>query len=124
MSAFFPTCVQLSHENEHEGLLPDCRVGVKKKRQQRRFKLNVGSTHGNLLSELWYDSGDRMTMQAASERGLLQVSTWHDRSYIPRIFLLAHGSTVKLTSWPCHASSGLPYYAHVTVDSDKPCCVP
>ena len=38
--------------------------------------MNVGSTHGNLLSELWYESDGRVTRQAASERGLLQVSSW------------------------------------------------
>ena len=51
-------------------------------------------------------SDDRVTpaRQAVSDRqqnvwwrDLLEVSTWHDRSYITMIPLLAHGLTVKLT---------------------------
>ena len=30
--------------------------------------MEVGSTHGNLLSELWDESDDRETRQAASDR--------------------------------------------------------
>ena len=54
----------------------------------------IGSTHGILLSELWYNSDDRVTRQAVGDRQQdvrwLQVRTWHDRSYIAQIPLLAH----------------------------------
>ena len=86
-------CVcQLSHENECEGLLPDCRVGVKESKSEVEC---IGSTHSNLLSVLNYGdkSDDRVTRQAASDRQQdvlwLRVHAWHDRSYIARISLLA-----------------------------------
>ena len=44
----------------------------------------IGSTHSNLLYELWYESDDRVTRQAASER---------------------LGVTVKLIPCPCSYSS-------------------
>ena len=60
----------------------------------------IGSTHNNLLSELWYKSDDRVTRQCTSDRQQdvhwLQVRAWHDRSYIAGIPLLAHGLTVNL----------------------------
>ena len=48
-----------------------------------------------------------MTRQAANVRwrGLLQVSALHDRSYIAVILLLAHVSTVKLSTCMCTHSS-------------------
>ena len=53
-----------------------------------------------------------LTRQAVSDRqqnvqwqGLLQVSSWHDRSYIAGIPLLAHGLTVKLSPCPCSHNS-------------------
>ena len=64
----------------------------------------VGSMHGNLLSEPWYESDDCMTRQAASDGQ--QVCIWHDRSYIAGIPLLAHGLTVKLR--PCQCSRNSP----------------
>ena len=74
-----------------------------REQERRRFKLNVGSSHGNILSELWYESDDHVTRQAASDRQqdvcCLQVCTWHDLSYIARIPLLAHGLIIKLS--PC-----------------------
>ena len=52
------TDVKLSRENEREGLLsllPDCRVGVKVRAKTIPAEC-VGSTHVNLLSQLWpYD---------------------------------------------------------------------
>ena len=55
------------------------------------------------------ESDDHLTRQAASDRKQdvrwLQVRVWHDRSYIARILLLAHGLTVKLSLCPCSHSS-------------------
>ena len=70
----------------------------------------IGSTHGNLLSELLYESDDHVTRQAAaSDRQQdvrwLQVRTCHDRSYIAGIPLLAHGLIVKLSPCQCSHSS-------------------
>ena len=69
----------------------------------------IGSTRGNLLSEPWYGSDDRVTRQAASDCQQsvrwLQVHAWHDHSYIAWIPLLAHGLTVKLSPYPCSCSS-------------------
>ena len=72
----------------------------------------IGSTNGNLLSELWYEYDDRVTRQAVSDLGdrqqdvrWLQVRAWHDRSYLARILLLAHGLTVNLSPCPCSHSS-------------------
>ena len=72
----------------------------------------VGSTHGNLLSEVWYVVATNQTIARDSLlqgrlrvtenvrwRGLLQVSAWHDHSYIARISFIAHGLTVKLSPW-------------------------
>ena len=56
--------LQLSRENKREGLLPDCRVGVRAKTIRVEC---IGSTHGNLLSEPWYESDDCVTRQAASD---------------------------------------------------------
>ena len=56
-----------------------------------------------------YNSDDHVTRQAASDRQQderwLQVRAWHDRSYIARIPLLAHGLTVKLSPCPCSHSN-------------------
>ena len=61
------------------------------------------------LSEVWYESDDRVTRQAASDRQQdvrwLQVSAWHDSSYIAGIPLLTHGLTVKLSPCQCSHSS-------------------
>ena len=75
--------------------------------------------HAQQFSEPWYKSYDRVTRQAASERlgGLLQVSAWHDCSYITGILLLAHGSTVKLSPCLCSHSS----LAGRTVMHASPC---
>ena len=61
--------LQLSCENKCEGLLPDCRVGVKESESEDNQVECIGSTHGNLLSdsEPWYESDNRMTRQAASD---------------------------------------------------------
>ena len=60
----------------------------------------IGSTHGSLLSKLWYESDNRVTRQATSDRQQdicwLQVHAWHDHSYIARIPMLTHGLTVNL----------------------------
>ena len=85
--------LQLSRENKREGLLPDCRVGVRAKTIRVEC---IGSTHGNLLSEPWYESDDCVTVGQQGVRWL-QVRAWHDRSYIAWIPLLAHGLTVKLS---------------------------
>ena len=43
-------CTSVSRENECEGLLPDCRVGVVK---VKTIQVEcIGTMHGNLLSEL------------------------------------------------------------------------
>ena len=80
---------------------------MKESESENDSTLNIGSMHGNLLSELWYESDDHVTKQTASDRqqnvrwqGLFQVSAWHDRSYIAGILLLAHGLTVKLSPCP------------------------
>ena len=44
--------LELSHENEREGLLPDCRVGVRVRAKTTQDEC-IGNTHRNLLSELW-----------------------------------------------------------------------
>ena len=65
----------------------------------------IGSTHANLLFELWYESDDCVTRQAASDRQQdvrwLQVRAWYDHSCIAGESLLAHGLTVKLSTCPC-----------------------
>ena len=67
----------------------------------------IGSMHGYLLSELWDESDDRVTRQAArvTVSGMyvrwLQVCAWHDCSYIAGIPLLAHGFTVNLSPCSC-----------------------
>ena len=43
--------LSLSRQNECGGLLPDCRFHVKESESEDDC---VGSTHGNLLSEVWY----------------------------------------------------------------------
>ena len=65
----------------------------------------IGSTHGNLHSEPWYKSDDRVTRQAGvtvGQQGVrwLQVRAWHDRFYVVWIPLLGHGLIVKLSPMP------------------------
>ena len=43
--------LQLSHENEREGLLPDCIIGVKDSKSEDDSRSRVSSMHGNLLSD-------------------------------------------------------------------------
>ena len=80
-------CVlQLNHENERKGLLPDCRVGVKRVRAKtiQAWMIQVeciGNTYGNILSEPWYESDNRGTRQAASDSwtaGCTLASSWLD----------------------------------------------
>ena len=108
-----PTCtvLQLSRENKCEGLLPDCKVGVKESESKidQRWMCLAAHMKTYFLIKLWYD---RMTRQAASDGeqnvwwwGLLQVSAWHDRSYIAGIPLLARGLTMKLSPCPCSHNS-------------------
>ena len=67
----------------------------------------IGSTHGNLLSELWYESDDDVKRKAASDRQQdvrwLQVCVpgMIAHAYTARIPLLAHGLTVKLRLCQC-----------------------
>ena len=49
--------LQLSCENEREGLLPDCRIGVKE--SDSEDDECIGSTHGNILSEQVRQSCDK-----------------------------------------------------------------
>ena len=46
--------LQLSRENEREGLLPDCRVGVKESESEDYSSWMYWQYAGNLLSEPWY----------------------------------------------------------------------
>ena len=66
-----------------------------RKRERRRFKLNVLATPTATYFLNYGESGDRVTRQATSDRQLyvrwLQVCAWHDRSYIVWIPLLPHG---------------------------------
>ena len=57
--------------------------------------------HGNFLN--YEESDDCVTRQ--QDVHWLQVCTWHDRSYIAGIPLLAHGLTVKLSPCQCSHSS-------------------
>ena len=71
-------------ENEREGLLLDCRVGLRE--NETTEVESIGSTHGNLLSELWYESDDDVKRKAASDTAGCTLTsgmrTWHDRSCI------------------------------------------
>ena len=58
--------LQLSRKNECEGLLSDCRVGVKKSEKTIQREC-IGSMHSNLLSEPWYESDDHVARQAVSD---------------------------------------------------------
>ena len=67
----------------------------------------IGSTHGNLLFEPWYDkAGCEWQSDSRVRVRWLQVRAWHacDCSYIAWIRLLAHGLTVKLSKCLCHSS--------------------
>ena len=107
MTEYTRWCVlQLSHENECEGLLPDCRVGVKE-RERRRFKLNALAArttthflnHGMSLTIVW-QGRLRVTVGQQGVRWL-QIRASHDRSYIAWISLLAYGLTVELNPYHC-----------------------
>ena len=81
----------------------------------RWFQLNalIGCTHGSLVSvksilQVWW----LRDKAAANDRqrnvwqwGLLQVSAWHDSSYIhSKDFLLDHDLCVKFSPYPCSHS--------------------
>ena len=101
--------LSLSRENECGGLLPDCRFGVKESesednlswmRWQHTWQLTFWSMgHGSyeLDDRTWLLQGRLRVTENVWWQGLLQVSAWHDRSYIAGISLLAHGLTVKLS---------------------------
>ena len=102
---FMPTCLRTSVK----GYCQTAGSAWKRARAKTIQGECIGSTHSNLrtfwtMHGTWYESADdHVTRQAASDRqqsmwwqGLLQVCTWHDRSYIAGIPLLAHGLTVKL----------------------------
>ena len=106
----------------------DCRFGMKESESEDDC---VGSTRGILLSEVWYMVAMNQTIARDSLlqgrlrvtenvrwRGLLQVSAWHDHSYIARIsFILAHGWCNHIVVWLDQ------YLMHVCVDvSDAFCC--
>ena len=92
--------IQLSRESKREGLLPDCRVGVKE------------SESNNYSSWIHWQQARQLTFwtmvrvwRSRDKAGWLQVRAWHDRSYIAWIPLLAHGLTVKLSRCPCSDGS-------------------
>ena len=66
------TVLQLSRENEREGLLPDFRVGVKESESEdRRFKLNALAARTATYFEVsrnYDESDDRVTRQATIDR--------------------------------------------------------
>ena len=115
MSAFkyFTMNVCFSRVNEHEGLLPDCRIGVKESESED----NSSWMHWQHAQQLTFWTMVRVWRSRekavykwhwAGQQDVrwLQVRAWHDRSYIAGIPLLAHGLTVKLS--PCECSySGL-----------------
>ena len=47
--------------------MPDCRVSVKESESEDIQVECIGSTHDNLLSELWYESDDHVARQATSD---------------------------------------------------------
>ena len=54
-------------ENEHEDYCQTAGSALKQARAKTIQVECIGSTHGNLLSELWYKSGDRVTREATSD---------------------------------------------------------
>ena len=69
----------------------------------------IGSTYGNFLNH-----GTSLTIAwqgrlqvTVGQQGVhwFQVRSWHDRSYVAWISLLAHGTIVKLSPCPCSHSS-------------------
>ena len=72
----------------------------------RLFKLNalIGSTHGNLLSEPWHESDDRVTVGQQGVRWLQVTPGMTAHTYIAWIPLLAYGLTLKLSPCPCSHS--------------------
>ena len=96
--------LQLSCENEHEGLLPDCTVGVRMRAKTKFIQVEcIGSMHGSMQAT--YDCVTRQAASIGQQVRWLQVHAWHDRSYIAWTPLLAHGLTVKLSPCPCSHSS-------------------
>ena len=91
-----------SHENEHEGLLPDYRAGVKESESEDDLSW-MHWQNARQLSELWYESDDCVTRQVTSDPGDRQTAgctlASGARLEWPLILLLAHGLTVKLS--PC-----------------------
>ena len=101
-------------ENECEGLLPDCRVGVKESESedhsrwmhwQHAQEFTFWTMVATNLMTVWQCTV-WMTVGQQDVRWL-QVSAWHDHSYMAGIPLLlpAHGLTVKLSPCPCSYSS-------------------
>ena len=97
----------LSCENKREGLLSDCRVGVKQIESEDYSSWIHWQYAWKLTSEQWYESEtvwQGRLQVTVGQQGVcwLQVRCWHDRSYIP---LLPHDLTVKLSPCPCSHSS-------------------
>ena len=100
-------CVlQLSHENEHEGLLADSTVGVK----EWELRVYSSSIHWRQAMQLtfwtivWVWHG-RLRVTLRQDVRWFQVRAWYDRSYIAWIPLLADGLTMKLSPCTCSHSS-------------------
>ena len=97
--------LQLSCENEHEGVLPDCRINMKESESKDDFNLNATAARTTTYFLNYGESDDHVTRQATSDRQQdvrwLQVRAWHDRSYTAG----AHGLTVKLSPCLCSHSS-------------------
>ena len=98
--------LQLSREDEREGLLPDCRVGVKESESehypswmhwQHTRQLTFWTMVQGWCWIAWQAPSDSRTAGRTLASGT--------RSYIASILLLDHGLTVKLRPCPCSHSS-------------------
>ena len=101
--------------NEHEWLLPDCRVDMKESESEDDLSwmhwqharqltfwtmIRVWQSHDKAGYEwAWWPSDSRMYS------GFKYVRSWYDRSYLAWIPLLVHGLTVNLSPCPCSHSS-------------------
>ena len=65
---YFSEQLSKSRENEHERVLPDCRVVVKENKSEDDLS-RMHWQHAWQFCELWYDSDDCMTRQAMSDPG-------------------------------------------------------
>ena len=104
--------LELSRENEREGLLPDCRIGVKES-ESEDYSRWLHWQHAREFT-FWTMLATNPTIAwqctlrarvGQQDVRWLQVRAWHDRSHMAGIPLLAHGLTVKLSQCPCNHSS-------------------